>query len=168
MIEKKSVGSGGPRKGSGPKPKLTKLQMCKLKERYIYLMYERAKERALRLKFPKDRVAGDFKELKENWLELHNIPVAERRSEEASIIQSIASGIIGKNHGLIVGSGRGPVLKSGPREKLAADILRQVADEANKALGRDDITPRLVRSACGQKCTDEELILSWMNKNIDD
>ena len=168
MDEKNGTGSGGTRPGSGPKHKLTKLQMCKLKERYIFLMGERAKERALRLKFPKDRVAGDFKELKEHWLELHNILVAERRSEDASIIQSIASGIIGKNRGLIVGSGRGPVLKTGPRERMAADILRQVADEANKALGRDDITPRLVRSACGQKCTDEELILSWMNTNIDD
>lgn len=81
---------------------------------------------------------------------------------KAEEVRGIAADLIDGKRIVRVGSGRGPAR---PEEPSAADIRAQVAAEANDLWGRDDITPRMVQSACALKLTDEELMARWLAEN---
>ena len=165
---------GGPRKGAGREPKLSFEQKLWIKRRYEKLMYERAKERAIRQSLLKENVRGEegyiddedlYKELKEYQAELKALPISERMSQHAKDLQSASAELIGKRRYVKVGSGRGPLTQNGGNEKTSEHILQQVADEANKRWGRSDITSRTVRTACAEKFSDEDIVKNFLDKN---
>lgn len=159
--EKAGAAHGGARNRAGRKQRLTTLEAKWLKDRYEDLMRERAKERTLQRALPETRIGGDLAELRDLQSELRGMPLGKRKSEDARQIQEIAAEIIDGKRIVRVGSGRGPSL---PGEPSAAEIRAQVAAEANALWGRRDVTPRMVRSACAVKLTDEELMARWLSE----
>lgn len=158
------ISHGGARAGSGRKPKLTLQQELALQQRYQTLMFERAKERAIRQQLigvvyddPCDYGADNELD------ELRKVPISERSGQAARDAQSSAAGMI-RRRVVQVGTGRGPSVQSGPFEPSALDIREQVACEANKDWGRKDITPRMVRRACEKNYTDEQIVADYLDR----
>ena len=163
-------GHGGARKGSGRKPKLTMLQRIWMKRRRDALMFERAKERALRQQFPAydnddcdDELGEGLDELRAWQADLRKLPLSKRKGIEARELQENAASLI-KRRVVHVGAGTGPLVQSGPCEPTAFDICSQLASEANQAWGRTDITPRMVRRASEQNYTDEQIVADYLER----
>jgi len=166
---------GGTREGAGRKAKLSFEQMLWIKQRYKELMVERSIERAVRqnLMLANNKEIGEelendgedlYSSLKNNQDYLRSLPLIERKSEDVKAYQEYSGTIIGRRRYIKVGSGRGPLLKTGYKEKTAEDIRQQVANEANKKWKRRDITSRTVRTACAMNFSDKAIFLNWLNK----
>ena len=166
---------GGAREGAGRKAKLLFEQMHWLKQRYKELMDERAKERAVHqnlMRANKKEIGEElendgedlYSSLKNNQDYLRSLPLIERKSEDVKPYQEYSGAIIGRRRYVKVGSGRGPLLKTGYKEKTAEDIRQQVANEANKKWIRRYITSRTVRTACAMDFSDKAIFFNWLNK----
>lgn len=164
---------GGARKGAGRPSKLSFEQKLWLKRRYEELMHDRAKERAIQklISSKNDKEDDEYSddeslldELRKYQAELRALPISERQGREAKLLQSLSAAIIGKQRFVRVGTGRGPLLKTGIEEKAARDIREQVANEANKNWGRNDVTDRDVKAACEEKFTDLDIVENWLDK----
>jgi len=154
---------GGARKGAGRKPRLLIWQRAWLKRRYAEVMAERAKERALRRDMPPERIAGDLAELREYQDELRRLPISQRKTEDAGVLQSITADMI-RRRVIRPGSGRGPLLKFGEPEATAEEVRNLVAIEGNALWGRSDITARIVRRCCAMRLADDDIVAGWLNE----